>query len=75
MKRKIIYLLAALATVCLVSCNKPEDPVNPVKPDPVDPVKPDPVDPDNPDTPTTEITLNNAAPGGFVDGGTQDWNE
>ena len=76
MKRRIFYILATLAAVCLMSCNKP-DPVKPVEPvgpdEPVEPVGPD--EPDEPDVPTTEITINNAAPGGFIDGGTQDWNE
>lgn len=58
MNKKITLLIAAAIVLCATACNKP------VNPDP------DPT----PDPPTpSEITSNNAAPGGFVDGGAESW--
>lgn len=59
MKKTLLFTVAACAILCIASCSKPSS----------DNPSPTP----GPDPTTTEITSNNAAPGGFTDGGAEDW--
>lgn len=59
MNKKLFIPVAAAIVLCATACNKPTP-------------TPDPGPTPDPPTPS-EITSNNAAPGGFVDGGAESW--